>query len=163
MNSTSPFFSKLSKILKATAVKLSEEGNNDEYHKILEQVGPAPGQPWDQHDTMESFNFYLLYFFLFFLFRCQMVYVKLQRNMLQRTDIVICFPLTNTEWSWPAWTATTSTPAGSACPGSSTSSSSPWRRCILTARRNILTIFNLQKGRFCLDLEATQVLSKMSQ
>ena len=65
MNSTSPFFSKFNKILKATAVKLSEEGNNDEYHKILEQVGPAPGQPWDQHDTMESFNFYLLYFINF--------------------------------------------------------------------------------------------------
>ena len=65
MNSTSPFFSKFNKILKATAVKLSAEGNNDEYHKILEQVGPAPGQPWDQHDTMESFNFYLLYFINF--------------------------------------------------------------------------------------------------
>lgn len=49
---------KLQKIVSETAAKILGHDNetdsriNDEYNQRLEQVGPAPGAPWDQHDTM---------------------------------------------------------------------------------------------------------------
>ena len=52
--------SKLQRIVSATATKILGHDSdidtriNDEYNKRLEQVGPAPGAPWDQHDTMVS-------------------------------------------------------------------------------------------------------------
>ena len=45
--------SRLERIAVATAAKFSEKSViKQEYEGELEQVGPAPGQPWDQHDTM---------------------------------------------------------------------------------------------------------------
>ena len=58
--SMSSLQSKLQKIVSATAAKILGHDNetdsrlNDEYNQRLEQVGPAPGAPWDQHDTMVS-------------------------------------------------------------------------------------------------------------
>ena len=46
-------FYKQPTIARATAAKWVE--NNEiirEYEGELEQVGPAPGKPWEQHDTM---------------------------------------------------------------------------------------------------------------
>ena len=49
--------SKLSRLVKATTTKLQMDDQEEygllfhEYQK-LEQVGPSPGNPWDQHDTM---------------------------------------------------------------------------------------------------------------
>ena len=45
--------SRLERIAVATAAKFSEKSViKQEYEGELEQVGPAPGKPWDQHDTM---------------------------------------------------------------------------------------------------------------
>ena len=46
---------KLARVLRATAAKVSEERRIlEEYRGQLEMVGPAPGQPWDQHEAMVS-------------------------------------------------------------------------------------------------------------
>ena len=46
---------KLARVLAATAAKVAEERRIlEEYHGQLEMVGPAPGQPWDQHEAMVS-------------------------------------------------------------------------------------------------------------
>ena len=53
----STWLSKLSRLVKATTTKLQVDDQEEygllfhEYQK-LEQVGPSPGNPWDQHDTM---------------------------------------------------------------------------------------------------------------
>ena len=47
--------SKLARVLRATAAKVSEERRIlEEYRGQLEMVGPAPGQPGDQHEAMVS-------------------------------------------------------------------------------------------------------------
>ena len=46
---------RLERLAKATAAKLCEKERVAilrEYERELEQVGPAPGRPWEQHDTM---------------------------------------------------------------------------------------------------------------
>ena len=46
---------KLARVLRATAAKVSEERRIlEEYRGQLEMVGPAPGQPGDQHEAMVS-------------------------------------------------------------------------------------------------------------
>ena len=46
---------RLERLARATAAKLAEKtGILREYEDQLEQVGPAPGRPWEQHDTMVS-------------------------------------------------------------------------------------------------------------
>ena len=46
---------RLERLARATAAKLAEKtAILREYEGQLEQVGPAPGRPWDQHDTMVS-------------------------------------------------------------------------------------------------------------
>ena len=43
----------LERLARATAAKLAEKtAILREYEEELEQVGPAPGRAWDQHDTM---------------------------------------------------------------------------------------------------------------
>jgi len=57
MVSMSSWVSKLSKLVTSTRIKLLQEDEDDngplsrEYSQ-LEHVGPAPGNPWDQHDSM---------------------------------------------------------------------------------------------------------------
>ena len=57
MASMSCWVSKLSKLISSTHLKLIKEEEDDngplsrEYSQ-LEHVGPAPGSPWDQHDSM---------------------------------------------------------------------------------------------------------------
>ena len=44
---------RLERMARATAAKLAEKtAIQREYERELEQVGPAPGSPWEQHDTM---------------------------------------------------------------------------------------------------------------
>ena len=44
---------RLERMARATAAKLAEKSAIlREYERELEQVGPAPGSPWEQHDTM---------------------------------------------------------------------------------------------------------------
>ena len=44
---------RLERLARATAAKLADKtGILREYEDQLEQVGPAPGRPWEQHDTM---------------------------------------------------------------------------------------------------------------
>ena len=46
---------RLERIARATAAKLAEQSPiRAEYEEELEQVGPSPGQPGLQHDTMVS-------------------------------------------------------------------------------------------------------------
>ena len=46
---------RLERLARATAAKLAEKAAIlREYEGELEQVGPAPGRPWEQHDTMVS-------------------------------------------------------------------------------------------------------------
>ena len=48
---------RLERLAKATAAKLCEKERVAilrEYEGELEQVGPAPGLPWEQHETMVS-------------------------------------------------------------------------------------------------------------
>ena len=46
---------RLERIARATAAKLAEQNLiKTEYERELEQVGPSPGQPGLQHDTMVS-------------------------------------------------------------------------------------------------------------
>ena len=53
----STWLTKLARLVTATTRKLQED-DQDEYgplykeYQILEQVGPSPGNPWDQHETM---------------------------------------------------------------------------------------------------------------
>ena len=48
---------RLERLARATAAKLAEKAAIlREYEGELEQVGPAPGRPWEQHDTMVRFS-----------------------------------------------------------------------------------------------------------
>merc|ERR1712025_173576 len=55
----STWLSKLSRLVASTSIKLAREDEDDDgfgpmsqEYANLEHVGPAPGRPWDQHDTM---------------------------------------------------------------------------------------------------------------
>ena len=48
---------RLERLARATAAKLAEKAAIlREYEEELEQVGPAPGRAWEQHDTMVRFS-----------------------------------------------------------------------------------------------------------
>jgi len=52
MSSSSLLISKLARIASLTDKKLKSENSLSSEYEKLEQVGPAPGRPWEQHDTM---------------------------------------------------------------------------------------------------------------
>ena len=55
MTASAATAAKLARVLRATAAKVSEERRIlEEYRGQLEMVGPAPGQPGDQHEAMVS-------------------------------------------------------------------------------------------------------------
>ena len=64
MSSSSLLISKLARIASLTDKKLRYENSLSSEYEKLEQVGPAPGRPWEQHDTMVSIVHTFIIFFL---------------------------------------------------------------------------------------------------
>ena len=69
---------RLERLARATAAKLAEKAAIlREYEEELEQVGPAPGRAWEQHDTMVRFSSITRYYHGACL-RCRKGCVRLQ-------------------------------------------------------------------------------------